>query len=101
MATALTGAQRAHPADATAGRSAGYLTSLEAPLSPTAPIRLPPNQAAAPRSCIERMTVFRLLAMNVPLAGNDGRKMGVTCTHRWLRQLPDAHRHNPGRRTWP
>src|SRR6202012_1907807 len=69
-AAGLPGPQRAPPADATAARSAGSLTSLEAPLTPTAPIRLPPNQAAAPRSYRDRMTVFRLLAMNVPLAGN-------------------------------
>src|SRR6201995_3660203 len=71
MAAAWPGPQRAHPAEATAARSAGSLTSLEAPLTPTAPIRLPPNQAAAPRSCRDRMTVFRLLAMNVPLAGDN------------------------------
>jgi hypothetical protein len=38
---------------------------LDAPLSAIAPIRDPPNQAAAPRSCRDRTTVLRLLLMEL------------------------------------
>ncbi len=34
-----------------------------APLRPTAPINEPPNQAAAPRSCMERMMTLLVLLM--------------------------------------
>src|SRR5438105_2651379 len=79
MAAAEMGAQRAHPAAATAARSAGSLTSLDPPLTPMAPIRVPPNQAAAPRSCMDRMTVLRLLVMKIPPADtmNETRRLPV------------------------
>src|SRR5689334_1790179 len=78
MAAAEMGAQRAQPAAATAARSAGSLTSLDPPLTPTAPIRVPPNQAAPPRSCMARMTVLRLLVICVPPDWRDERNAALT-----------------------
>src|SRR4051812_23915289 len=59
IATALTGAHLPHPTAATLARSCGSRTEAAAPLTPTAPMREPPNQAAAPRSCRERTRVLR------------------------------------------
>ena len=59
MATAWNGAQRPQPALATAARSFSSRTVPAAPLRPTAPIRVPPNQAAAPRSWRVRTSVLR------------------------------------------
>src|ERR1700759_5701779 len=65
IAAADTGAHRAQPDEATFARSSGLLTSFDAPFTETAPIREPPNQAAPPRSCRDRMTVLRLLLMRL------------------------------------
>src|SRR5215208_7669281 len=59
IATALTGAHLPHPTAATLARSCGSRTDAAAPLTPTAPIREPPKQAAAPRACRERTRVLR------------------------------------------
>jgi len=54
----LTGVQRAQPSLATRSRWAGWSTTAAAPLSPTTPMREPPNQVARPRSCRERARVL-------------------------------------------
>ncbi|WP_198141619.1 hypothetical protein [Micromonospora sp. ATCC 39149] len=59
IAAALTGVHRAHPAEATGSRWVESLICVAAPLTPSAPISEPPNQAARPRSCIERRAVCR------------------------------------------
>lgn len=67
----LGGWQRAQPDAAIRERSAGSLTSLDAPLRAIAPISAPPNHPAAPTSCRERMVVLRLLLTVTPY-GQDG-----------------------------
>jgi len=57
IAAAENGAHRAHPDAATRTRSPESITFLDAPLRPTAPIREPPNQTAAPKSCRDRTRV--------------------------------------------
>jgi hypothetical protein len=58
MAAALTGVHFAQPDEEIRARSMPVPPSLRAaPLRPTAPIRVPPNQAASPTSCRLRITV--------------------------------------------
>ena len=59
MAAALTGVQRAQPLLAIRAVRRLPPSSSAAPLSPTTPIRDPPNQAAKPTSFSARMTVLR------------------------------------------
>src|SRR3954453_19702013 len=58
MAMALTGVHRSHPTLATAPVSCGLDASAAAGLRATALARVPPNQAARPRSCRDRDRVF-------------------------------------------
>src|SRR3954452_18824127 len=58
MAPALTGVHFAHPALATRARWSRS-TTADAPFTPTAPIKDPPNHAARPASARVRDTVFR------------------------------------------
>src|SRR3712207_8131254 len=59
MAAAFTGVQRSQPTFATAPALPGCSAWAAAGLSATALARVPPNQAASPRSCRERDTVLR------------------------------------------
>ena len=78
MAVAANGAHRAQPDAAIRERSAGSLTSLDAPLRAIAPISAPPNYPAAPTSCRDRTMVLRLLLTVTPYGqgrhGKRGRK---------------------------
>ncbi|GAB3845010.1 hypothetical protein GCM10029963_22700 [Micromonospora andamanensis] len=58
IAAAFTGVHRFQPVDATGSRWVESPIRAAAPLTPKAPIREPPNQAARPRSCIERSAVW-------------------------------------------
>lgn len=79
------GAHLAQPAAAVRTRSKSSRMASAAPLSPTAPMREPPNHPAVPRSCRERASVFRddmvLLVKNVvqgpaKVAGSKSRRLG-------------------------
>src|SRR5215217_3037022 len=66
----FTGVHRAQPALATRRRCWGWSTAAAAPLSPTAPISDPPNQAARPTSCRLRARVLSF-AMPCISSGTD------------------------------
>ena len=61
MATAFTGVQRSQPTFATRPVPDAEDASAAAAFRATALARVPPNQAAKPRSCSERETVLRAM----------------------------------------
>src|SRR5579875_4127993 len=99
IAAAENGVHRAQPDEATLARSSGLLTSFDAPLTATAPIREPPNQAAAPTSCRDRMIVLRLLLMKLLMVSMAQCLAGGTGAPS-PRQSPRWHRKD-GRPRWP
>lgn len=102
----------AHPEADNVSRSFGSLAPDAAPLSPVAPVREPRNQAARPRSCRDRTTVFRsdigsafgddVNGITTPSSGVLARlPLPVTSeAHRQEDPSPKHARHRPsGRRT--
>src|SRR5512132_33270 len=62
IATALTGVHRSQPVLVTAPTSLGVVALAAAVFSATALAKVPPNQAARPRSCSDREGVLRAMA---------------------------------------
>src|SRR5512132_1481684 len=62
IATALTGVHRSQPVLVTAPTSLGVVALAAAVFSATALAKVPPNQAARPRSCSDRESVLRAMA---------------------------------------